>query len=117
MHAKKDDLPVAAEIPGVFESRQAQWGGLTCAIEFVKGPRDFTPEFAELPGGRCQSPHWGYVVKGKARLLYADHEETISSGEIYYLAPGHIPVTEEDCVFIEFSASEEYAKTLTMTHH
>ncbi|MFN2610126.1 MAG: hypothetical protein ABR507_04535 [Actinomycetota bacterium] len=25
MHAKKEDLPVVAEMPGLFDSRQARW--------------------------------------------------------------------------------------------
>ena len=116
MHAKKEDLPVVAEMSGLFESRQAQWGGLTAAIEVVHKAHDFTEEFAELPGGRCQAPHWGYLVKGKLRILYADREEVISGGEIYYMSPGHIPVAEEECSIIEFSASEEYAKTLSVAH-
>ena len=114
MHAKKEDLPVVADMPGLFESRQAQWGGLTAAIEVVHKAHDFTEEFAELPTGRCQAPHWGYLVEGKLRILYADHEEVIKAGEIYYMSPGHIPVAEEECSIIEFSGSEEYAKTLSI---
>ena len=112
MRAQQEDLQVAVEMPGVFESRQAQWGGFTAAIETIQA-HDFTEEFSELPTGRCQSPHGGYVVKGKARILYEDHEEVLQAGDVYYLAPGHIPVTEEECLIIEFSPGEEYAKTLT----
>jgi hypothetical protein len=113
MHAKKEDLPLVAEMPGVFESRQAQWGGFTAAIETLKGPHDFTKEFADLPTGRCESPHWGYVLKGQVRILYPDREEVLREGDIYYMSPGHIPIVEEEGVIIEFSPSEEYAKTLT----
>lgn len=113
MHATQRDLPVVADMPGLFESRQAQWGGFTAAIETLKAPHDFTKEFADLPTGRCESPHWGYVIKGKARILYADHEEVIQAGDIYYLAPGHVPVVEEEGLIVEFSPSEEYTRTLT----
>jgi hypothetical protein len=113
MRAQREDLPVAAELPGVFESRQAQWGGFTAAIETIHGAHDFTEEFAELPTGRCQSPHWGYVIKGKVRILYEDHEEVLQTGDVYYMAPGHIPVTEEDGLLVEFSPPEDYATTLT----
>ncbi|MFN2610127.1 MAG: cupin domain-containing protein [Actinomycetota bacterium] len=87
-------------------------GGLTSAIEEVHTAHDFTEEFAELPNGRCQASHWGYLIKGKLRILYVDHEEVINAGEIYYMAPGHIPISEEPCSIVEFSASEEYAQTL-----
>ncbi len=112
MHASKADLPVTAEMPG-FESRQVQWGGLTAAIETIAGGLDATELFADLPDGRCQSPHWGFVLKGKFRVKYADREEEINEGEAYYLPPGHIPVVDEDSMIVEFSATEEYAKTLT----
>jgi hypothetical protein len=112
MHASKSDLPVVAEMPG-FESRQAEWGGFTAAVETIDGGLDATEMFADLPDGRCQSPHWGFVLKGKLRVRYADHEEVITEGEAYYLPPGHIPVVEVDSVIVEFSpANGEYQKTL-----
>jgi hypothetical protein len=112
MHASKSDLPVGAEIPG-FESRQAEWGGFTAAIETLAGGLDATDMFADLPDGRCQSPHWGFVLKGKLRVKYADHAEVIDEGEAYYLPPGHIPATDADTVVVEFSPSGgEYEKTL-----
>jgi hypothetical protein len=43
-------------------------------------------------------------------VKYADHEEVITAGEAYYLAPGHIPVMEEDCEMVEFSPNEESQK-------
>ncbi len=112
MHASKSDLPVVAEIPG-FESRQAEWGGFTAAIETIAWGLDATEMFADLPDGRCQSRHWGFVQKGKLRVRYADHEEVISEGEAYYLPPGHIPAADADTVVVEFSpANGEYEKTL-----
>jgi len=70
MRATRTDLPVAAEMPG-YESRQTQWGDLNLAIETIAGGMDATELFAALPGGRCSCPHWGYVVKGRARIKYA----------------------------------------------
>ena len=111
-HASKDELPVATEMPG-FESRQAEWGGFTAAFETIAGGLDATEFFSSLPGGMCQSPHWGYVVKGKVRVKYADREEVISAGQAYYMAPGHIPVVEEDSAIVEFSPLGEYQQTLS----
>jgi hypothetical protein len=48
-----------------------------------------TPPFEGLPDYRCQSPHWGYVVKGKVGYRYADREEIVEAGEAYYALPGH----------------------------
>ena len=111
MRASKTDLTVASEFPG-FESRQAQWGDFNVAVETIAAGMDATEMFAALPDGRCQCPHWGYVIKGKARIKYADHEEVISAGDAYYLPPGHIPVVEESLVIVEFSPLGEYEKTI-----
>jgi hypothetical protein len=40
------------------------------------------------------------------RVRYADHEEVVTAGEAYYLAPGHLPVMEEDCEMVEFSPKD-----------
>lgn len=110
-HASKNDLAVAAEMDG-FESRQTQWGDLNVALETIAGGMDATELFSPLPDGRCQCPHWGYVVKGRFRVKYADREEVVSAGEAYYLEPGHIPVVEADTELIEFSPAGEYQKTM-----
>jgi hypothetical protein len=112
MRATRTDLPVAAEMPG-FESRQAQWGDFNVAIESIAGGMDATELFAALPGGLCNCPHWGYVVRGRARIKYADREEVISAGDAYYLPPGHVPVVEEDSLIVEFSPRGEYEKTMS----
>ncbi len=112
MHAGKEGLSVASDAPG-YESRQAEWGDFNVAFETIAGGLDATEPFSVLPDGRCQCPHWGYVIKGRLRIKYADREETISAGEAYYMEPGHIPVIEEDAELIEFSPLGEYQKTMT----
>jgi hypothetical protein len=46
------------------------------------------------------------------RVKYADHEEVITAGEAYYLAPGHLPVMEDDCGMVEFSPKDERRRML-----
>jgi hypothetical protein len=111
MRAARTDLPVATEIPG-FTSRQAQWGEFNVAVETIAGGLDATEMFRSLPDGRCQCPHWGYLIKGRMRIKYPDREEVISAGDAYYMPPGHIPVVEEDAEVIEFSPAGEYQKTM-----
>lgn len=111
MRARKTDLPVTAEMPG-FESRQTRWGDFNVAIETIGAGTDATEMFASLPDGRCQCPHWGYVVKGRARIKYADHDEVLTAGDAYYMSPGHVPVVEEESVIVEFSPTGEYDKTM-----
>ena len=78
------------------------------------GQRAWTqpPMFKGLPDDRCQCPHWGYLIKGRVRIKYRDHEEVINAGEVYYLPPGHTPVAEEDSEMVEFSPKSEYRKTM-----
>ena len=56
-------------------------------------------------------PALGLRIKGRLRVKYADHEEVLSAGEVYYLAPGHIPVVEEPLEIVEFSPPADYEKT------
>jgi hypothetical protein len=102
MRATNKELPVAAETPA-FTSRQAVWGACTVDFTTVTGGTDFTEPFSEMPGGACQTAHWGYVIKGRIRIKYADHEEILGAGDAYHLIPGHVPVVEEDSELIEFS--------------
>ena len=111
MRGSKQDLPVAFE-DGAAYSRQAEWGDMNVAIEAFPGGTDATPLFKGLPDDRCQCPHWGYLLKGRIRVKYADHEEVINAGDAYYMAPGHIPVIEEDAEVVEVSPRGEYQKTM-----
>jgi hypothetical protein len=99
------------EIPNILTSRQAQWGEMNVAVENI-AIGDATDFFAaKLRDGRCLCPHWGYVITGRLRVKYADHDEVISAGDVYYLAPGHIPVVEEPLEVVEFSPLAAYEKT------
>lgn len=40
-----------------------------------------------LPGGACQCPHWGYVVEGRMRFAFDDHEEVYEAGDALYDPP------------------------------
>jgi hypothetical protein len=111
VHAAKNDMPIGMEIPNILTSRQAQWGDLNLAVENI-AIGDATGFFAaKLPNGRCQCPHWGYVIKGRLRVKYSGHDDVISAGDVNYLAPGHIPVVEEPLEVVEFSPLADYEKT------
>jgi hypothetical protein len=107
----RTDLPIAAEALGVV-SRQIDWGEMTIAVETMPAGMDTAPIFTGLPDDRCQCPHWGYLIKGRFRAVYADHEEVISAGEVYYLAPGHTNVFETDSEMVEFSPKGAYEATM-----
>ena len=67
-----------------------------------------TPFMKGLPDGRCQCPHWGYVIKGKMTARYADRDEVFEAGDAFYTPPGHVPVKHEPGTeFVSFSPTEE----------
>ncbi len=107
MRGSKHDLPVAFEAASVM-SRQAEWGDLNVALETFAAGTDPSPLFRGLPGDRCQCPHWGYVVSGRFRVRYRGREEIVNASDAYYMAPGHVPIFEEDTEVVEFSPKGEY---------
>ncbi len=115
MRGSKHDLPVAYEAGGA-SSRQAEWGEMNVAIEAAPAGTDPTPFLKGLPGDRCQCPHWGYVIKGRLRVEYADRMEVIGAGDAYYLAPGHVAICEEDSEVVEFSPKGEYQRTMEVAY-
>ncbi len=115
MHSSKNDLPLAGEfdIPvGHVTLREIEWGAMNVALETFPAGTDTRPLFTGLPDDRCQCPHWGYVVSGRVHVIFADHEETLQTGDIYYLEPGHVLVYEEQTDLIEFSPRGEYQATM-----
>ncbi len=112
MRVRPAEIPVFAERPG-FTSRLDRAGELDIAVETLAGGQDATEAFRSLPDGRCQFPHWGYMIKGRMRIKYADREEVISAGDVWYMPPGHIPVVEEDTENVVISLAGEYEKVMT----
>ena len=99
---------------GVLESRSQELGGYTVEFTTFRQDADATPFFRGLPEGRCQSPHWGYVLAGERTFRYADREETYEAGDAYYGPPGHVPVVTAGTEIVEFSPTEEYSRTLAV---
>jgi hypothetical protein len=93
-------------------SHDVEWGDMNVAWEAWAAGMDATLFFKGLPDDRCQCPHWGYLIKGRMRVKYRDHDEIINAGEVYYLPPGHIPIIEVDSEMVEFSPKGEYQKTM-----
>ena len=111
MRAKSEEIPVAFEEGGVV-SRQVQWGEMQVARETAPAGIDTRPMFKALPEDSCKCPHWGYMIRGRARVIYSDREEILEAGDAYYLEPGHNLVVEEAGEVVEFSPAGEYQKTM-----
>ena len=93
---------------GPVSDRSDQLEDYTVGFTTFHEDIDATPLMKGLPDDRCQSPHWGYVLKGKLTFRYADREEVFEAGDAFYTPPGHIPVQHEPGTeFVWFSPSEE----------
>jgi len=90
----------------MIEGRYVELNGYTVGFETHKADMDPGPLFRGLPDDRCQCPHWGVVNRGKVVFRYADHEETFGAGDVYYGAPGHLPLIFADTELIEFSPTD-----------
>jgi AraC-like protein len=111
MRGSNLDLPVSFESDGV-RLREMEWGDMNVGLERFPAGLDTAPIFKGLPDDRCQCPHWGYVIRGQFRVRYRDHEETLKAGDVYYLAPGHLPIFDEDTEIVEFSPKGLYQQTM-----
>jgi hypothetical protein len=97
---------------GVLETRSEELGGYMVEFSSFREDADGTPFFKGLPDDRCQSPHWGYVLRGRLTFRYADHEEVYEAGDAYYGPPGHVPAVTAGTEIVEFSPADEYLRTL-----
>ena len=106
----KSDASQVQDI-GIVEFRNEELGGFIVEFSSFREDADATQLFKGLPDDRCQSPHWGYVLKGSVTFNYPDHEETYEAGDAYYGPPGHIPRVTAGTEVVEFSPAEDYRRT------
>jgi len=108
MRASRDDLP---ELLGPAV-RATDWGDLRSIAIALPAGTDLGPLLKGLPDDLCSCPHWGYVIKGQMRVSYADSQEVLRAGDLYYLPPGHTGMVEEDFECIEFSPPAAHEQVL-----
>jgi hypothetical protein len=96
-----------------FEGHYQDIEGYTVGFETYAAHADMAPLFEGLPDNRCQSTHFGIVLKGSLKYHYADGtEDVIGPGEAYVARPGHTPELFPDTEVVEFSPSAELARTM-----
>lgn len=110
--ATRDDVPVALAGDGVEVRTKPMGGGMSVGYISLQEGTDMGPAFKGLDGDACQCPHWGFLLKGRLRMLTAEGEEYYEAGQAYYWAPGHVPVALEDCELVEFSPTEDFQKVI-----
>ena len=92
--------------------REAYWGDMRVGYETYLKDYDDAPYLKGLPNDRCQCPHWGYMLSGRMTVRYADHEEVVEAGDVYYMAPDHSIDVEAGTVLIEFSPLDEWRRLM-----
>jgi hypothetical protein len=92
---------------GPVEVGEVELGGYTVNLLHVLATVDMNLMLRGLPGDICPCPHWGIVTEGRMTVRYADHEEVVSRGDVFYMAPGHVPEYEPGTRLIQFSPTEE----------
>lgn len=95
---------------GVVEVRETELDGYAVTFLHIKQAVDMTQMLRGLPGDLCTCPHWGIVTDGRMTVRYPDHEETVDTGDVFYMAPGHVPVYDVGTRLIFFSPSGEMRK-------
>lgn len=105
------DIPVAIDEAG-YLARSLQCGSYTICNEQAPAGSDPAPLFEGLPDNRCQAEHVGLLVKGEVVFRYADHDETVTEGQVYHVFPGHLPLVTKDAEIIEFTLTSELNETI-----
>jgi hypothetical protein len=119
MHIAKEDVPLKIGAPGVAARQQVDFGDATgygkISGEFFSMPAgmDISPLLQGLEGNLCQSPHWGYVIKGAVTVSYSDGtQEAVRANDIFYWPPGHTVRVDEAADVILFSPQHEHTHVL-----
>jgi hypothetical protein len=113
MKMKKEDIPVTMQGPGTTMRGLSGYGGMTVAFNEIPAGTDFSPLLQGLKNDSCQCPHWGYIVEGEMMVNYTDGSaETLSTGDVFYLPPGHTARVEKDLKFLDFSPEKELKEVM-----
>ena len=119
MKIARNDVPTRMQAPGVTLRQQLDFGDASgygkVSGEFysLAAGVDTAPLFVGLEGDLCQSPHWGYVLKGRITTTDAQgRRETVAAEDLFYWPPGHNVRVEEDADLIMFSPQREHARVV-----
>lgn len=119
MKVAKEDVDVQMDIPGAKLRQRMDFGDVTgygkISGEYfsLSAGVDTTPLFVGLEGDLCQSPHWGFVLRGQITTTDAKgQEETVNTNDLFYWPPGHNVKVIEDAELIMFSPQHEHKQVI-----
>jgi hypothetical protein len=96
---------------GPVIDRSEDLGGYTVNFTSFAADADLDGPLSSLPGGACQCPHWGYVIAGRMRFVFSDHEEVYEAGDAYYQPAGHRPYVDAGTELLQFSPTDKLEET------
>lgn len=119
MRIAKEDVDIKMEIPGAVIRQKTDFGDAS-GLGKISGEYftlsagvDTTPLFMGLEGNLCQSPHWGFVLRGKLTTTDArNFQETVNAHDLFYWPPGHNVKVVEDSEIIMFSPQHEHSQVI-----
>jgi len=113
MKMKKEDIPVTMQAPGTIMRGLPGWGGMTVAFNEIPAGTDMSPLLKGLKNDSCQCPHWGYILEGELLMKYDNGaEDTLTTGDVFYMQPGHTGIANEDTKLIDFSPERELKEVM-----
>jgi hypothetical protein len=119
MRVSKEDVDVRMQIPGATIRQRKDFGDAT-GLGKISGEYftlsagvDTTPLFQGLDGNLCQSPHWGFVLKGQLTTTdAAGTKETVNTNDLFYWPPGHNVKVDADAEIVMFSPQHEHSQVI-----
>jgi hypothetical protein len=119
MKISKENVTVQMDIPGAKLRQQMNFGDSTgygkISGEYfsLSSGVDTTPLFEGLEDDLCQTPHWGFVLRGKITTTDAKgQQETVNTNDLFYWPPGHNVKVLEDAELIMFSPQHEHKQVI-----
>ena len=116
MRVAKDQVDTRMNIPGAVIRQRLDFGdasgyGKISGEYFTLGAGvDTTPLFQGLEGNLCQSPHWGFVLRGTITTTDATgNQETVTADDLFYWPPGHNVRVDADAEIVMFSPQHEHS--------
>ena len=119
MRVSKEHIDIKMQIPGAVIRQHKNFGD-AAGLGKISGEYfslsagvDTTPLFQGLEGDLCQSPHWGFVLKGRLTTTdAAGAKETVSADDLFYWPPGHNVKVDADAEIIMFSPQHEHSQVI-----
>jgi hypothetical protein len=113
MKIKKEEIPITMQAPDTIMRGLPGWGGMTVAFNEMPAGTNISPLLQGLKNNSCQCPHWGYILQGELLMKYDDGtEEKLTTGDVFYMQPGHTAIVNQDTKLIDFSPQRELKEVM-----